>query len=152
MPWTKPELQAAMRAVGWERMSGPGSVYHHPETGHQINLGSWEHGRFTWETYAEKEQIPPKEKPIALTGLAAELWWELSNAYSPQHIQATCANVQRLESNHANLVEDIARLQTAIRAAGLVDDDLLAQLARGPEYVVGYLIDYFEAFVPNGAD
>jgi hypothetical protein len=151
MAWTKDQLQRAMRTVGWERMNGPGSTYCHPETGHQIDLGAWESGRFAWETYAEREQIPPKQKPVTLTGLAADLYLELSSTYNPLRIQAACANVQRLETNHSNLVDDIAKLRTAVRAAGLVDDDLLVQLARGPEYVVGYLIDYFEAFVPNGA-
>lgn len=146
MAWTKAELMAAMRAVGWERMNGPGSTYRHPETRHQIDLGAWEHGRFVWETYAEREQIPSKEKPIALTGLAADLYLELSNTYNPQRIQAACANVQRLEANYSNLMDDITLLRESMYRAGLADDDSLVQLARGPEYVVGHLIDYFEAF------
>lgn len=145
MAWTKSELQAAMRAVGWERMSGPGSGYRHPETGHQIDLGAWQNGRFLWEIYAEKEQLPLKEKPVTLNGLAADLYLELSNTYDPRRIQAACANVQRLETNYGNLVGDVAKLRTAMRAAGLVDDDAMAQLVGGPEYVIGYLINYFEA-------
>lgn len=150
MSWTKDQLQRAMRAVGWQRIDAPGSTYRHPETGRQIDLDAWEGGRHAWQSYAEKEQVPAKEKPIALTGLAAELYLELSSTYNPLRIQAACANVQRVESNYANLVDDIARLRELMRAAGLIDDDAMASLLGGPEYVLGFLIQYFEAFAPNG--
>lgn len=146
MAWTKQQLQAAMRAVGWERTGAPGSSYCHPETGHQVYLDTWVNGRFAWETYAEREQIPPKDKPVALTGLAADLYLELSSTYNPLRIQAACANVQRLESNYGSLAYDIAQLRDVIRKVGLVDDDTMAQLMGGPEYVIDHLIHYFRAF------
>jgi hypothetical protein len=63
-----------MRDAGWQRMPGPGSAYRHPATGRQVYLGTWEHGRFAWEDYAEWERVPCKERPaVAIADLPAFL-------------------------------------------------------------------------------
>lgn len=60
--WSKAKLQTKMRKTGWQRMDGPGSVYQHTETGKQVDLGQYENGRFAWEDYAERHEVPSHER------------------------------------------------------------------------------------------
>jgi len=65
-PWTKRQLQAAMRAAGWERVPVPGSAYRHERTGRIIELDNTAGiingvATRTWELYARRRKVPEAE-------------------------------------------------------------------------------------------
>lgn len=61
-PWTRHELQDALRADGWQRLEGPAAVYQSPD-GVLFNLD--EHRApvgIVWRYYAARRILPPAKK------------------------------------------------------------------------------------------
>ena len=65
LPWTKRQLQAALRAAGWVRIEGPGSAY--IRDGHTLYLDTAiiVNGKqtYSWQRWAEARQVPPPFPP-----------------------------------------------------------------------------------------
>lgn len=64
-PWTRRQLQAALRAAGWTRMSGPAAVYVSPDDRNvHFHLDRVTAGRGSaWQHYAALRELPSATRP-----------------------------------------------------------------------------------------
>lgn len=64
-PWTRRQLQAALRRAGWARMSGPAAVYVSPDDPNvHFHLDRVTAGRgVAWQSYAAHRELPATTRP-----------------------------------------------------------------------------------------
>lgn len=62
-PWTRGELMSALRAAGWQRMTGPAAVYNSPH-GVRFNLDEYRAPiGVLWRHYALRRELPEGRPP-----------------------------------------------------------------------------------------
>lgn len=64
-PWTRRQLQSALRAAGWTRMSGPAAIYQSPtDRNVHFHLDRVTAGRGSaWQHYAARRELPSTTRP-----------------------------------------------------------------------------------------
>lgn len=64
-PWTRRQLQSALRAAGWTRLSGPAAVYQSPtDRNVHFDLDRVTAGRGSaWQHYAARRELPSATRP-----------------------------------------------------------------------------------------
>lgn len=65
LPWTRRQLQNALRAAGWTRMSGPGATYVSPDDDTlRFQLDCYRAGiGVLWRYFAGRRELPATTKP-----------------------------------------------------------------------------------------
>lgn len=65
LPWTRRQLQDALRAAGWKRIPGPAAVYQSPDDAAvRLDMDSYRAGiGVLWQYFAGRHELPATTRP-----------------------------------------------------------------------------------------